>query len=87
MANKLAGQKAKFTRALADYNSTEDPTRRLGAVRRMTEVLSEASTSGFTEADVTGGKEIPGEVRQLVPNGSVARQAFQPKTPISLSNN
>ena len=32
----------------------------------MCEVLLEAPANGFTEAEVTGGKDVPGEVRRLV---------------------
>jgi hypothetical protein len=84
MANKLAGQKAKFTKALADYNSTEDASRRLGAARQMAEVLLEAPTTGFSEVDVTGGKEFPGDVQQLVANGEVANRSAPPEDPDQL---
>jgi hypothetical protein len=33
MANELAGQKAKFTKALTEYNSTEDEARKQVAAR------------------------------------------------------
>jgi hypothetical protein len=69
MANKLAGQKAKFTKALAEYNSTEDEARRQVALRQMCEVLLEARQHGFTEAEVTGGRDIPGEVQRMIDEG------------------
>ncbi len=61
MANKLAGQKAKYTRALADYNRTEDVLQREGPLRRMKEVLDEAPGSGFSLHDVTSGRDLPTE--------------------------
>jgi hypothetical protein len=69
MANKLAGQRAKFTKALADYQRTDDENKKRGAARRMAEVLTEAPANGFTEIEVTQGAEIPDEVRRLVEGG------------------
>src|SRR5471032_2511464 len=69
MANKLAGQKAKYTKALADFNITEDDARKQGAVHRMAEVIREAPLNGFVEGEVTGGKEIPSEVQRLMAEG------------------
>jgi hypothetical protein len=69
MANKLAGQRAKFTKALADYQRTDDEAKKQGAERRMAEVLSEAPANGFTETEVTQGAEILDEVRRLVERG------------------
>jgi hypothetical protein len=69
VANKLAGQKAKFTKALADYNSTEDETTRVAAATKMLEVLHEAPGNGFSEADVTGGRELPTDVQRQIIEG------------------
>jgi hypothetical protein len=69
MATKLAGQKAKYTKALVEYNSTEDDARRQNAQRQMSEVVLEAPQNGFTVAEVTGGKEIPSEIQRLIDNG------------------
>ena len=84
MANKLAGQKAKYTKAIAEYNRTEDDLRKQVAVRQMLEVLNEAPANGFTEADVTGGKEPPSEVRRLLEEGIVppTSPAEDPDVPV-----
>jgi hypothetical protein len=69
LAYKLAGQRARFTRALTEYNSTEDEAKRQGAVRKMREVLTEAPQNGFMEAAATTGSEIPSEVHRLTQEG------------------
>ncbi len=70
MSNKLAGQRAKFSRARATYfTSSEDP-QRLRAVRLMAEVLAEAPLNKFSEEMVTQGEDVPDEVRRFVLNSS-----------------
>ena len=63
MANKLAGQRMKFTKARARYYQADDESQRQDAVRKMAEVLAEAPANGFAEADVTQGGDVPEEVR------------------------
>jgi hypothetical protein len=70
MANKLAVQRMKYTKAFADYGSTEDEAKKQSAIRRMAEVLHEAPEWRFTEQMVTQGVEPPGEVRRLIAEGS-----------------
>ena len=69
MANKLAGQRAKYTKALAEYNKTEDDVGKEGPLRKMLEVLLEAPHNGFAEAEVASGQEIPSEVQRLMEEG------------------
>jgi len=78
MANKLAGQKAKFTKALADYNRTDDEDKKYSAARRMAEVLWEAPRNGFTETEVTQEEEVPSEVRRLVEHGGLETRGTSP---------
>ena len=66
MANKLAGQRAKFSRWRAAYYTTSDEAQRQRAERLMAEVLADAPANGFTEDDVTQGEDTPQQVRQLV---------------------
>jgi hypothetical protein len=65
MANKLAGQRAKFSRARAIYYTTAEDAQRQRAVRLMAEVLADAPASGFSKDEVTQGEEVPDEVRQM----------------------
>lgn len=65
MANKLAGQRAKFSRARAIFYSTSGEAQRHRAAELMAEVLAEAPANGFTEDDVTQGEDVPDEARQL----------------------
>jgi hypothetical protein len=65
MANKLAGQRAKFSRARAIFYSTSDDAQRQRAAELMAQVLAEAPANGFTEDEVTQGEDVPGDVRQL----------------------
>lgn len=74
MANKLAGQRAKFSRAKAIYYSTSDEAERARSVRLMAEVITEAPRRGFTEEQVTQGAEVPEEVRHLRLDGDAAPQ-------------
>jgi hypothetical protein len=62
MANKLAGQRAKFTKALQDFNTTDDETVRARAVARMAHALRDGPTFGFGEDDVTQGQDVPAAV-------------------------
>lgn len=66
MANKLAGQKAKYTKAYTDYQKTEDEDQRRSAIRRMAEVIRDAPANGFSESEVTSGKHPLEEVRHLL---------------------
>lgn len=75
MANKLAGQRAKFSRALADYRSSDEESRRSRAVQLMAEVLADAPDNGFTEDQVTQGADVPDEVRRFLANSD-----FPPRT-------
>jgi T5orf172 domain len=65
MANKLAGQRAKFSRARAIFYSTSDDAQRHRAAQLMAEVLTEAPANGFSEDEVTQGEDVPDDVRQL----------------------
>ena len=65
MANKLAGQRAKFSRWRAIFYSTADEQERKRAVQHMATVISEAPSFGFSEEQVTQGEDVPDEVRQL----------------------
>lgn len=62
MANKLAGQKAKFTKAFIDYKSTKVEATRTHAVQQMLEVVNDAPGNGFSEAHLTRGRDVPAEV-------------------------
>jgi len=72
MANKLAGQRMKFTKARALYYQTDDESQRRDAVRKMAEVLADAPANGFAEADVTQGGEVPVEVREVAATAHAA---------------
>lgn len=65
MANKLAGQRAKFSRARALFYSSTDDAQCARAAELMAEVLAEAPLNGFSEADVTQGEDVPDEARHL----------------------
>src|SRR5438067_11187454 len=64
MANKLAGQKAKFVKARANYYTSDDEPVKTRAIRLMAEVLAWASQARVSEAEVTQGYEFPEEVRR-----------------------
>lgn len=66
MANKLAGQRMKFSKARATYYTTAEDTERRRAVQLMADVLSQAPALGFTEEQVTQGEDVPDEVRHYV---------------------
>ena len=63
MANKLAGQRMKFTKARAVYYQTDDDAERQKALRLMAEVLAQAPANGFSESEVTQEAGVPDEVR------------------------
>lgn len=63
MANKLAGQRAKFSRAYAQFYSSDDDASRQRAIELMAQVLRDAPAYGFSETDVTQAAEVPGAVR------------------------
>jgi hypothetical protein len=67
MANKLAGQKAKFTRARTAYYSTEDENTKRRALEQMAAVLEWAQHTAISEAEVTQGYEFPDEARRTLP--------------------
>lgn len=63
MANKLAGQRAKFSRARAIFHTSSDEAQRQRAVTLMAQVLADAPVNGFTENEVTQGEDVPSVVR------------------------
>ena len=71
MANKRAGQKMKYTKAFTDYNRTDDEGKKLNALRLMATVIRDAPLNGFSENDVTEGKDIPAEVRHLIEDSTL----------------
>ena len=64
--DKRAGQRAKFSRAFAEYQRTDDEAKKHHAAPRMAEVLIDAPKNKFTEAEVTQDADVPDEVRRLV---------------------
>jgi len=62
MANKLAGQRAKFSRARAVYHSSSEDETRDRAASLMAEVIRDAPGSGFTVDEVTQQEDVPAEV-------------------------
>ena len=65
MANKLAGQKAKFVKARANFYGSDDEAVKARAIRLMAEVLAWANEVGVSEAEVTQGAEVPEEARRV----------------------
>jgi len=65
MANKLAGQRAKFSRARAIFYSTAEEAQRQRTARLMAEVLAGAPANGLTEDEVIQNEDVPHDVRQL----------------------
>ncbi len=65
MANKLAGQRAKFSKARAVLYGASDESVRYRQAQLMAEVIREAPENGFSEDEVTQGADVPDEVRQL----------------------
>jgi len=66
MANKLAGQRAKFSRARSIYFTAPGEAARERAVELMAEVLANAEGFGFTEDLVTQGEDVPDVVRDYL---------------------
>lgn len=85
MSTKLAGQRAKFSRARAVYHTTDDEGLRDRAVRWMGEVLRDAPLNGFAEDEVTQGEDVPGRVRDWLrdqpPGGSPMRPTREEPLP------
>ncbi len=73
MANKLAGQRAKFSRARAVFYASSDDPQRDRAIQLMAEVLVDAPANGFTEEEVTQGEDVPDLVRQRAAGLPIAR--------------
>jgi len=71
VANKLAGQRAKFTKALQDFNITDDEAVRSHAVDKMAQALRDAPSFGFREDDVTQGQDVPAAVVETLKSGTV----------------
>jgi hypothetical protein len=63
--DRRAGQRAKFTHALADYQRTDDEDKKRRAAQKMAEVLIDAPKNGFAEVEVTQGADVPDEARRL----------------------
>ena len=59
----LAGQRAKFTLALNQYNLTDDEVARANAVEKMARCIRDAPANGLTAEAVTQGQSYPDEVR------------------------
>ncbi|SDG29919.1 T5orf172 domain-containing protein [Limimonas halophila] len=66
MPTKLAGQRAKFSRARSQYFTALDEAEQHRAAEKMAEVLADASANGFSEPDVTQGEDVPAQARDLV---------------------
>ncbi|GEM_PF-868316 len=64
MANKLAGQKAKFTKARKIYYSTDDEMEKDAAIACMAQVLRWARSARVSEAEITQGFEFPEAARR-----------------------
>jgi len=64
MANKLAGQKMKFTKARFTYYSTDDDNVKGKALLQMADVLAWTRGAGVSEDEVTQGYEFPEQARQ-----------------------
>lgn len=75
MANKLAGQRAKFSKARAKYYTADDESQRQRAAQLMAEVLIDAPSYDFSEVQVTQGADVPDEVRQLAEGDGLAARA------------
>jgi len=77
MANKLAGQRAKFSRARAIFYSSDEEQKRQRAIQLMAEVLADAPLSGFSETDVTQGEDVPAPVRERAPADASASRGSE----------
>jgi len=63
----LAGQRAKFTYALNQYNQADDQETRTKFVRAMAKVIADAPKNDFTVEQVTKGQNYPvAEVNQYI---------------------
>jgi len=67
----LAGQRAQFTRALNEYNKSDDPETHVKFARRMAKYIAAAPSCGFTKDEVTQGRAYPSEVDQYVNDPSI----------------
>lgn len=76
MANKLAGQRAKFSRARSLFYTSPEDTVRDRSIRQMAEVILSAPANGFTEDEVTQGEDVPDIVRQLSESGMAGSAAM-----------
>lgn len=83
MANKLAGQRAKFSRARAIFYTSADEKKRIRATQLMAQVLADAPTNGFSVDDVTQGEDVPSEVRTQI---ATLRPAYDDENPDYLIN-
>lgn len=72
MANTLAVQRATFTKALQDFDATDDAAVRAHAVEKMARALLDAPAFGFGEAEVTQGQDVPAAVTAPIGSGRVA---------------
>ena len=86
LANKLAGQRAKFSRARAIYTTSDEGQRRRAA-ELIAEVLAEAPGNGFAEAEVTQGENVPGEARDLIGMLSGSPSADDPDELVGTEHN
>jgi hypothetical protein len=55
----LAGQRAQFTWALNQYNSTEDADEHAKFAKRMAKYIAAAPVNGFTPEQITQGQSYP----------------------------
>src|ERR1051325_897655 len=95
MANKLAGQKAKFVKARANYYGSDDEAVRARALRLMAEVLAWANQAAVSEAEVTQGADVPEEARRVslslgaavdISDADAYRYEQEVKTTVDVSN-
>lgn len=76
VANKLAGQRAKFSRAKSNFFTSSEDDVRQRAIQLMAEVLIDAPSNGFTEAEVTQGEDVPDLVREQLTRIHAQASAF-----------
>jgi hypothetical protein len=57
----LTGQRAQFTWALNQYNTTDDPSKCDQFVRRMAQYIKNAPANGFTAEQITQGQSYPAD--------------------------
>ena len=70
----LAGQRAKFTLALNQYNLTDDEVARANAVAKMAHCIQDAPNNGLKAEDVTQGQSYPADEVKL----ALARLSTEP---------